>query len=230
MKDQIVNSNFGIESIIFNIVKSLYQNISRICDIPPPAMIFNMFDVYMRSLNVEYKDTRLFGDFHESLVKVLYDVDQYTYICPFKNKVENFKYMLFADGRTMKVFGKEKICFIEDSTFSNTFYLNIDVGTTPDSLSNLTIENNDIIYNGTKLPYEIFESISAKAPIYNGDSLFYDSKKLNVYLFSNLHKYLKKDGMLQLLNAEIDENDLNQIDHLFNFIKISSNNYYLYKI
>lgn len=214
----------SIHTVIFNIVKSFYQNISRICDIPPPAMIFNMFDVYMRALNVEYKDTQLFGDFHESLVKILYD----TYICPFKNKLENFKYMLFADGRSMIVFKKEEIHFIKDSTFSNTFYLNIDVGTTPDSLSNLTIKDKDIIYNGTKLPYEIFESISAKAPIYNGQSLFYNSlKNLNIDLFSNLHKYLKNNGVLQLLNAQIDKNDLNQVNHIFNFIEISLINYIL---
>lgn len=221
-----------VKSVLINNIKLLYQDITERYDIPPPFLLLNeIFRVKAWNIYFECPNSKvqLFADVHERLVDLKCQWNENSYKPLFINDISNFKYLLFADGRTRGTQNYECLSFNKDRTPTNTFYVDIDPGCTPDSISNLKNPAQNIIYNGTSLPHEMFDQISVKAAFYNAGSLLYNGANLDINLFENFHKYLRPQGILEILQ-NVNSEDLVKISHWFVIKEMESEHLILCKI
>lgn len=211
--------DIDIRNRAINIIKQIYRLSPNI----PPFTVLNLVDKTLNDLTlpgINSPDISDFGRLHMELVSNIYcNIDEYHYL-PLKTiPIENFQFMSFADGRSYGEDGRKNSYFFNEMTDTNTFYLDINPSVTPDSISDLTIDDANIIYNSKILPCSTFQVISALNANYNGKSLFLKDNAINIVLYKNLHKYLAPNGVLQILNAccsndKIISDELNQIFHI----------------
>ena len=205
--------------IIKECVQDLYGHITTIEDLPSECSLRNELKEKCKFHNINLNMNQYpeyFGDIHKMITVALCSLDEYTYKSNFKLDPKSVRFMLFADGRNTSTVAYETLCFNGERTFANTFYLDTDICSVPDSISDLTAANANIVYRGRDYELESFEIISAKAAVYYGKSVFYKKDgQLEISLFENLWKYLKLNGLLELSRCDIIGGDLIKVSHLF---------------
>lgn len=216
---KISEYNETLLKLIYKCVRLVYSHITTIEDLLTQCDFYNelLFVCKGHNIPLNFKQfPTYFGDVHKLITVALCGLDEYTYKSNFKFDINTVKFMLFADGRNRATRALDTICFNKERTFDNTFYIDTDISAVPDSISDLTRVNKNLVYHGVDYPVESFEIISAKAAVYGHGSVFYRTNgELEMALFENLHRYLKPGVILELLRCDVVGKDLVGVAHMF---------------
>ena len=147
---KISEYNETLLKLIYKCVRLVYSHITTIEDLPTQCDFYNelLFVCKGHNIPLNFKQfPTYFGDVHKLITVALCGLDEYTYKSNFKFDINTVKFMLFADGRNRETRALDTICFNKERTFDNTFYLDTDISAVPDSISDLTRVNKNLVYH-----------------------------------------------------------------------------------
>lgn len=204
-------------------------NLKTIEDIPPIGLMINYLDLPLNIPNdISCNISNIQCDIIENLMKI----NQHNYVSSKIRSIDNFIYAMFGQGRNQLAYDMKNIIFYNNMTSDNTFYIDIRPENNPDSINDLTKENGLLFYNNREMPFNKFQFIGAKGCGWNGKNLFHERKYSDIsnkILLQNLHKYLTKNGIIQITPVTNQKFNFDNVMDLYNIVR-KDNSIFLTKI